>query len=279
LFIICAEALSSLLNHFAGLGKISGVPTCRGGTRINHLLFADDSLLFGRANLEEWMQFKDLLDIYGRASGQKINIEKTSIFFSKNTKEEVRASILQETGLNPTQRYESYLGLPALIGRSRISSFNYIKSRIWSQMNGWKEQFLSHSGNEILIKAVLQAIPTYTMSVFKLPLTLCRDINTLFSKFWWGHIENMDRLAWMSWKGLGRSKNSGGLGYRDLESFNFALLAKQGWRLLQNPDSFAARVLKEKYFPENSFWRPLLAAGPLISDGVFGWQSRFCGKA
>jgi hypothetical protein len=83
LFIICAEALSSLINHFAGLGKISGVPMCRGGTRISHLLFADDSLLFGRANLEEWRHFKELLDIYGRASGQKINIDKTAIFLVK----------------------------------------------------------------------------------------------------------------------------------------------------------------------------------------------------
>jgi hypothetical protein len=75
LFIICAEALSSMLNHAVGLGKISGVPICRGGTRINHLFFADDSLLFGRANLEEWRQIKDILDVYERASGQKVNIE------------------------------------------------------------------------------------------------------------------------------------------------------------------------------------------------------------
>jgi hypothetical protein len=164
------------------------------------------------------------LDIYERASGQKVNLEKTSIFFSKNTKEEMWISILQETRLHPIQRYESYLGLPALIGRSRISTFNYIKSR----MNGCKGKFLSHAGKEILIKAVLQAISTYTMSVFRLPTTLCREINMLMSKFWWGHMDNIDRMAWMSWKGLGRNKNSGGLGYRDLEGFNIALLAKQG---------------------------------------------------
>jgi hypothetical protein len=84
----------------------------------------------------------------------------------------------------------------------------------------------------------------------------------LMSKFWWGHMENTDRMAWMSWKGLGRSKNSSGLGYRDLDNFNIALLAKQGWRLIQKPDSLAARVLKEKYFPKKSFLEASLGHKP-----------------
>jgi hypothetical protein len=89
-------------------------------------------------------------------------------------------------------------------------------------------------------------------------------------------MENIDRMAWMSWKGLGRSKNSGGLGYRDLESFNIALLAKQGWRLIQKLDSLAAWVLKENHFPKKSFleaslgyipsyvWRSIWMAKPLL---------------
>lgn len=53
-------------------------------------------------------------------------------------------------------------------------------------MNGWKENFLSHAGKEILLGAVIQAIPTYTISVFQLPKSLCREINTMMAKLWWG---------------------------------------------------------------------------------------------
>jgi hypothetical protein len=74
--------------------------------------------------------------------------------------------------------------------------------------------------------------------------------------------ENDSRIAWMSWSRLGRSKDRGGLGFRDLEWFNMALLAKQGWRLLQNPDSLAATVLKDKYYPHGEFLEASLGRKP-----------------
>jgi hypothetical protein len=169
LFILCAEALSSLLQSSAREGRILGVPLSRGGTRINHLLFADDSLLFCRANIREWSHIQALIGKYEEASGQLLNREKTGLFFSRNTKADIRSIISQSLGVSSTAHYEKYLGLPSLIGRSRVSTFNGIKERIWKRINGWKERFLSHAGKEILIKAVIQAIPTYTMSVFRLP--------------------------------------------------------------------------------------------------------------
>jgi hypothetical protein len=267
-FILCAEGLSSLLQRAETNKWITGLPITRGGIRVNHLLFADDSLLFCKANMFEWVRIQQLLDLYEKASGQKLNRDKTSIFFSKNTRRETRDHLLLLAGVNSTRRYEKYLGLPSLVGKSRMASFMGIKNRIWERINGWKEKFLSQAGKEVLLKAIVQAIPTYTMSVFQLPKKLCSDINSMMSKFWWGHKGNDARIPWMSWEKLGRTKAKGGLGYRDLEAFNMALLAKQGWRLIQHPQSLVAKIIKEKYFPGCSFMDSKLGNRP-----SYAWRS------
>jgi hypothetical protein len=84
----------------------------------------------------------------------------------------------------------------------------------------------------------------------------------------------------MSWQNLGRPKNRGGVGYRDLEWFNMTLLAKQGWRLIHNPDGLASKILKEKYYQRDEFlntplgrnpsyiWRSIWNARRLIREGM-----------
>lgn len=150
--------------------------------------------------------------------------------------------------------YEKYLGLPALMGRSKTKTFAEIHGSVSKKLGGWKEKFLSQVGKEVLLKAVVQAILTYCMSVFSLPKTLCRDLNSLMNSFWWGAQGGKKRTFCMSWSKLGRSKLDGGLGFRDLEIFNLTLLAKQGWRILQHPESLVAKIMKEKYFPVESFF-------------------------
>jgi hypothetical protein len=142
---------------------------------------------------------------------------------------------------------------------------------------------LTHAGKEVLLKSVIQAIPTYTMSVFRLPKTLIKEINSLMSKFWWSFKENFNKISWMSWQKLGWKKEIGGMGFRELDSFNMAMLAKQGWRLLKFPDSFVARVFKEKYYPKSSFllsslgnrpsfaWRSLWNSRSRIEEGIL-WK-------
>lgn len=84
LFIICAERLSSLIRKYDSNRWIHGVKICRKAPIITHMLFADDSYLYCKANTDEALRLLDLLTIYEEASGQKVSREKSSIFFSSN---------------------------------------------------------------------------------------------------------------------------------------------------------------------------------------------------
>ena len=87
-------------------------------------------------------------------------------------------------------KFESYPGLLTLIGQTKYHTFSYLKDRIWKKLQGWKGMLLSKAGKEILIKVVTQSIPTYTMSVFQLPLKLCDELDALCANFWWGQVGN-----------------------------------------------------------------------------------------
>ena len=83
---------------------------------------------------------------------------------------------------------EKYLGLPTAMGRSTTEAFESICSRIRNLVSGWCEKKLSAASREILIKAVAQSIPTYSMSCFQLSKTTCKKISSSISRFWWGGV-------------------------------------------------------------------------------------------
>ncbi|KAL0409023.1 UNVERIFIED_CONTAM: putative mitochondrial protein [Sesamum radiatum] len=175
-------------------------------------------------------------------------------------------------------RMELYLGLPSKVARSKKDLFATIKDRIWARISGWNEKLLSQAGKEILIKSVIQAIPSYAMGCFKLPVTLLSELQGMIARFWW-HNRGSSKIHWLSYQRLCESKLQGGLGFRKLRCFNQAMLAKQLWRIMHRPDRLLCQVLKAKYFPRGdvfsaqlgcrpSFtWRSLMSAQPLIRAG------------
>ena len=81
---------------------------------------------------------------------------------------------------------EKYLGLPMVGGKSKVGTFKEILERITKWVMGWKEKYILKAGREILIKIVAQAIPTYSMSIFRIPKAMCDSINSVLAKYWWG---------------------------------------------------------------------------------------------
>ncbi|XP_023872081.2 uncharacterized mitochondrial protein AtMg00310-like [Quercus suber] len=220
-----------------------------------------------------------ILAVYEKASVQQLNRAKTSLFFSSNTLDEVKEEIKNRFGAQVIRQHEKYLGLPSLVGRNKRNSFKEIKERLSKKLAGWKEKLLSKAGKEVLIKAVAQAIPTYTMNCFKIPDSLCDELTSLICNFWWGQKQHERKMAWISWDKLCEPKAAGGMGFQQLKQFNLALLAKQGWRLQTMQNSLLYKLFKARYFPRTDLihaalgthpsyvWRSIMAAQYLVKQG------------
>jgi hypothetical protein len=280
LFLLAAEGLSCLLRDAMRSGEMSGVQVAPSAPRVNHLLFADDCILFGKAAVLDVTKMKEVLEKYCNASGQRINKDKSSSFFGKGCPQLLRNNIKAVMDVQNDTLNDKYLGLPSDVGRSKNGAFSYLKDRIWKRLQGWMERLLSGGGKEILIKSVVQAIPTYSMALFKLPRGLCEHITSMVRKFWWGSKKGERKAAWVSWDTMIMPKYKGGLGFRDIEIFNLALLARQVWRILQDPETLSARILKAVYFPQSDIlsaavgsrpsqvWRSLCEGRDMIKLGL-----------
>ena len=130
---------------------------------------------------------------------------------------------------------------------------------------------------------MIQAIPTYSMSCFKLPKGLIKEIETMIHKFWWGYSGDCRKVHWVKWERLCQAKEAGGMGFKEIEKFNEALLAKKVWQMLENLESLCHRVFKARFFPDCSIleatsstngsyaWKSILGARDVVRKGM-GWR-------
>ncbi|XP_075518291.1 putative mitochondrial protein AtMg00310 [Primulina tabacum] len=119
------------------------------------------------------------------------------------------------------------------------------------------------------------------MSCFRVPQSILSNIERECAKFWWGSNAESRKLHWKKWDYMCKPKCQGGMGFRKLEIFNKALLAKQIWRILRKPNSLVGRVLKARYFKQGDImqaqlgsnpsfvWRSLLSSRTLLEDGLY----------
>lgn len=118
---------------------------------------------------------------------------------------------------------------------------------------------------------------------FSAPEGLCKEIDATVARFWWAGPDKDRGLHWINWKDMGRPKKVGGMGFRNFKDFNLALLAKQCWCLIHDPDLLWLWVVKGRYFPNVSFmeakkgsraswaWASLLEGRDVILKGA-RWQ-------
>ncbi|XP_010496595.1 PREDICTED: uncharacterized protein LOC104773646 [Camelina sativa] len=185
----------------------------------------------------------DIIGNYGRASGQEVNLAKSSIMFGKKVTPDIRTHLKSVIGISKEGGMGSYLGIPENLQGSKTKVFSYIKDRLDDRVNGWTAKCLSKG-------------------------ELTSKLTSAISTFWWKSNDKARGMHWVAWDKLCKDKAEGGLSFRALEQFNEAMLAKQFWRLIHYPTSLMARVIKSRYFRNK---HPLMAKKPY--NPSFAWRS------
>ncbi|KAK8684255.1 hypothetical protein V6N13_040285 [Hibiscus sabdariffa] len=281
LFLFCTEGLSAKLTAAQREGRLPGVRASKHGPPVNHLLFADDSLVFLRNDMSEVHCLKDILSTYSAVSGQKVNFSKSTAYFSPRTPPEHRVAVHEALGVQEVSDPGIYLGVPLLIGKNKYAAFGRYRDKMDTRVSKWSNLLLSFSGREVLIKSIAQALPQYIMSCYLLPCSLVEEMSRSIRRFWWSGKGSARGWPFVAWADLCQPKAAGGMGFKDLHLFNIALLGKQLLRLLSEPGSLLYRTFRAKYFPDgdllhasvparSSFaWKGLHRALSRLRDGFF----------
>ena len=162
---------------------------------------------------DEAIEVRNILSNYEKCSGQTVNKDKSAILFSANVTNDVKGSFLHHIGITSEVFNEKYLGLPVFIGKSKAKAFAFLKQKIWSRIQGWKEKLLSKAGKEILIKAIVQAILVYAMLCFYLTKSVCDELTTMVLRYWWAQQEKDRKIHWLGKEKMMKPKSKGGLGF------------------------------------------------------------------
>ncbi|KAF9588791.1 hypothetical protein IFM89_015679 [Coptis chinensis] len=127
-------------------------------------MYADDLLLFGKCDLQQAHTLNDVIDKYCEFSGQHVNCSKSQFIHNKHLPRLFKNALSRILKVPATTQFPNYLGVPSLLGRSKIDKFQPLIERLQSRLAGWKAATLSKGGKLTLAQSVLSALPTYLMA-------------------------------------------------------------------------------------------------------------------
>lgn len=186
IFILCMDWLGQLIEGKCAEKLWLPVKSSKSGPSFSHLFFADDLVLFAKANQTNCSTIRDVLDEFCEKSGQSVSEAKSRVFFSPNVDRDTRESLCDILGFQSTRSLGKYLGIPIRHPGSSSHDFDFILDRMKHKLAGWKANLLSMAGRAVLIQSSLSTIPAYVMQCAHLPERILSGIDRANRNFLWG---------------------------------------------------------------------------------------------
>jgi hypothetical protein len=270
-----------LIDFAARLGLLAALPGSRGACRTS--LYADDTVVFIKPTISDCETFKDLLQLFGVASGLHTNILKSSATPIRCSEEE--RGIIAQHLLCPVKDFPiPYLGVPLSICKLRVQNLQPLIDNLHNKLSGWRAGLLSKGDRLVLVKSVLAATPIHIMLATDIPKLIKDAIIKCQRTFFWanGRDDGGGSCA-VAWKNVCRPTDLGGLGVLDIKRMSWALRARWPWlgrtdntrpwanfpiKINKNITSLlhAATVVKLGNGSKALFWTDRWIQGQSISD-------------
>ncbi|KAL2993247.1 hypothetical protein AAZX31_10G099100 [Glycine max] len=226
-------ALNGLVREAVNKTLFRGFSVGSNNVDISILQYVDDTIFFGEASMENVRAIKAILRIFELASGLKINFAK-SCFGAIGMLE--RRIFEAARCLNCSQLSFPfvYLGIPIGANPMRDHMWEPIINKCERALAKWKQRHLSFGGRVTLIQSVLTSIPIYFLSFFRIPKKVLDKLVRVQRRFLWGGGLDNNKIAWIKWETVCLPEEKGGLGIKDINMFNLALIDKWRWNLFHN---------------------------------------------
>ena len=226
-----------------------------------------------------WRKAKNLsalLDVFADCSGLRLNRKKsefTGVGISQDEESQCSRALGTPMGTLPIR----YLGLPLSTGQLRGADWQSVVGKVEQRLEGWKAKVLSKGGRLVLLKSVLSAIPTFYLSVFKIPASIEQHLSHLMRRFFWKGWKEGRGLALVAWDDICKPTGRGGLGVPHLKTMNVALLTKWLKRIIGPEEDVIRAMMRDRYGAggtwakmttrvrgASAFWRGLGKVVPII---------------
>jgi hypothetical protein len=270
------EVFHLIVDFAARLGLLSALPGSRGACRTS--LYADDTVVFIKPSISDCATFRDLLRIFGSATGLHTNFLKSSATPIRCSAEE--RQIIAQHLLCPVKDFPiPYLGVPLSIWKLRAQDLQPLIDNLHGKLAGWRAGLLSKGDRLVLIKSVLAATPIHIMLAIDLPKAISEAIIKCQRTFFWanGRGDSGGNCA-VAWNDVCRPTDLGGLGVLDIKRMSWALRAR--WQWLRRSDTEKPWV--NFPIPTNKHINALVHAASYINLGngetALFWSDRWIDK-
>ncbi|VFQ67106.1 unnamed protein product [Cuscuta campestris] len=269
LFIIALEGLSRFLNHQFSRGYILPFSAGRNPTPC-HLLYADDIILFTKADSTNLLRLRELLSLFMKASGKEINYSKSQVIVHERMKAEQQNQIRKILSIRCHTKEFTYLG--SNIVKGKLRKVHCKVEKFEKKINAWYSKKLNMMGRLILIKHVLSSIPLHLMAAQRIPKSILKSLNRLMANYFWGINEEGPKYHWRKWEKLSFPFEEGGLGLRNILNSQNAAYIDLWWKVITG-NSIWGKFMKSKYFRDGIFspkiydsytWKAICKISPLV---------------